>query len=67
MFSGVLMDINVSGSQADDPVPSVLPSLPYFLPDLLSVDDCDVGGRFVVELTSTYTLNREDFMPDNIR
>ena len=61
------MDINVLESQADDPVPSVLPPLPYFLPDLLSVDDCDVGGRFVVEVTATDTLNREDFALDNIR
>lgn len=57
MFDGALMTITVVG----DSMPDVLPSLPYFLDDLLDVPEDEISGRFTVEVTPTDTMGREDY------
>jgi len=63
IFNGLLMSISVESTATTTPtaLPSSLPSKPAFLNDLQSITEDQIGGRFVVEITPTTTLNREDF------
>jgi len=66
-FSGLLMSIEVAGDSMDDPLPQTLPSLPSFLRDLQSISENEISARFAVEVTATDSLNREDYVQNNIR
>ena len=62
IYTGLLVSINVvDNSATPNSLPSTLPDKPAFLNDLQSVTEAQLGGRFVVEITPTTTLNREDF------
>ena len=67
IFNGLLLTINVTGDVMNDPLPETLPPLPYFLSDLQSISENEIGARFAIEVTGTDTLNREDYMENYIR
>merc|ERR1712136_552598 len=62
-FDGLLMTLNVEGEavDVDDYTLPQLPSLPSFFDDLTSIPEEEIAGRFAVEVTSSDTMNREDY------
>ena len=66
-FTGLLMTIDVTGYAKNYSLPDTLPALPSFLRDLRSIPESEIDARFVVEVTGTDSLNREDYVEQNIR
>ncbi|CAK8689527.1 unnamed protein product [Clavelina lepadiformis] len=67
-FNGTLLTLVVNGSEVlNSAMPSTLPSRPSYASDLRDVTEKDIDSRFVVEVTPTDTIGREDFSESNIR
>nr|XP_018667701.1 putative multicopper oxidase GMC1 isoform X1 [Ciona intestinalis] len=61
-FNGTLMTLNVTGTnQRNSTLPTALPQRPDFVSDLRNVAQESVKSKYVVEVTPTDTLNREDY------
>jgi hypothetical protein len=63
LFTGLMAHVNVAAGTYSTPtaLPSSLPAKPAYFADLQSKTEAQLGGRFVVEVTPSTTLNREDF------
>lgn len=61
IFTGNLATLNSTSDGTTNTYTGSLPSKPSYLSDLQSKTESELGGRFVVEVTPTTTLNREDF------
>ncbi|XP_078492349.1 laccase-like [Ciona intestinalis] len=58
---GTFMTIRVTGVRRSSSLPTTLPQRQNFVSDLRQVTQENIKGRFVVEVTPTDTLNREDY------
>nr|XP_026690240.1 uncharacterized protein LOC100175585 isoform X2 [Ciona intestinalis] len=59
--SGTFMTMNVTGTKQTSVFPTTLPQREDFVSDLREVAQESLKGHFVVEVTPTDTLNREDY------